>query len=75
VELSQHFHAGGPLEYERGVQSEQRKAVKAQYADFLSTASWLERQMVRIGIWLESFDSKSPRPKDQRHTPSSYTLW
>jgi hypothetical protein len=73
--MSHHFHARGAFAYERGVEAERRKVIKARYADALATASWLERQMIRLEIWMECFDSERQRPEKQGHVPSPYTLW
>jgi hypothetical protein len=74
--MSHHFHAGGAIAYERGVEAERRKVIKAGYADALATASWLERQMIRLGIWMEFREREGQRPSErQGHVPSPYTLW
>ncbi|HEV2453634.1 MAG TPA: hypothetical protein VGY98_05200 [Verrucomicrobiae bacterium] len=48
-----------------------RTALEAQFAGFLSAASWLKRLLVRLKIPLDLLSQPEGRP----HGPSPYTLW
>ena len=69
-----HFHSGGPTAYASARSVELRKAINAKYADALSNASWIERQMIRFEMWCELLQAKREDTKPA-HKPSAYTLW
>ena len=74
MELTSHFHSEGHAAYARASDNEQRKAIKAKYADALSKASLLERLHLRFGMWRELSQAKT-EPDKKAHNPSPYTLW
>jgi hypothetical protein len=69
-----HFHSGGPTAYAGARNVELRKAIQAKYADAMSNASWIERQMIRFEMWCELLQAKREGNKTA-HNPSRYTLW
>jgi len=74
MELTNQFHSNGRGAYFGAGDAEVRKAIKARYADALSSASWMERQMIQFKMWCERSQAKM-EPNTNAHNPSPYTLW